>query len=64
MRLSRESGFPRDVAFELDEKELLFRHFGLPFSEEHVRGICNIGKGTKRQDLSAIGKHGIGFKSV
>lgn len=63
-RLAKENGFARDVVFELENGRLQFRHFGLPFNEEHVRGICNIGKGTKRQDLSAIGKHGIGFKSV
>ena len=63
-RLEREKEFSGEVAFELDAHGLLFRHFGLPFAEEHVRGICNIGKGTKQQDLSAIGTHGIGFKSV
>ena len=63
-RLALEDSFPRDVVFELQNNCLLFRHFGQPFNEEHVRGICNIGKGTKRQDLSSIGKHGIGFKSV
>lgn len=63
-RLMNENGFARGVAFELESDRLLCRHFGLPFSEAHVRGICNIGKGTKRGDLSAIGKHGIGFKSV
>lgn len=63
-RLANENGFARDVVFELENERMQFRHFGLPFNEEHVRGICNIGKGTKRQDLSAIGKHGIGFKSV
>lgn len=63
-RLNNETGFSRDVTFDLDSRSLRFRHCGLPFGEEHVRGICNIGKGTKQQDLSAIGTHGIGFKSV
>ena len=63
-RAAQEEGFSRDVDFTLDRKKLSFRHHGLPFSEEHVRGICNIGKGTKGTDLTAIGKHGIGFKSV
>ena len=63
-RLEHENDFPRDVIFELDTNSLVFRHFGMPFNDEHVRGICNIGKGTKRRDLSAIGTHGIGFKSV
>ncbi len=63
-RLECETDFPRDVLFELNKDGLVFRHFGLPFSEEYVRAICSIGKGTKRQDLTAIGKFGIGFKSV
>src|SRR2546426_11831828 len=42
----------------------LFRssHHGAPFTELDVRGICGIGEGTK--DLTAIGRFGIGFKSV
>src|SRR5947209_1794260 len=63
-RLQSETGFQRAVTFRLGRDALSFRHSGLPFAEEHVRGICNIGKGTKRRDLTAIGKHGIGFKSV
>lgn len=63
-RAAEEDGFPRDVAFTLHHKALRFQHSGLAFSEEHVRGICNIGKGTKGKDLTSIGKHGIGFKSV
>lgn len=63
-RLCKEQGFQQTVAFQLTHGSLCFRHSGLPFSEEHVRGICNIGKGTKSHDLTAIGKHGIGFKSV
>jgi len=63
-RLQVEKDFQRAVAFRLTPEALYFQHSGLPFAEEHVRGICNIGKGTKRQDLTAIGKHGIGFKSV
>ena len=63
-RLSRGEAFERTVSFRLTPVALFFQHSGLQFSEEHVRGICNIGKGTKQQDLTAIGKHGIGFKSV
>jgi Domain of unknown function (DUF3883) len=63
-RASYERNFPKDVRFELRAGDLLFTHYGLPFVEEHVRGICNIGRGTKSRDLTAIGKHGIGFKSV
>src|SRR2546426_7489451 len=42
----------------------LFRssHHGAPFTEGDVRGICGIAESTK--DLTAIGRFGIGFKSV
>lgn len=63
-RLQLGQDIQRSVAFRLTREALVFRHAGLPFAEEHVRGICNIGKGTKRHDLTAIGKHGLGFKSV
>jgi hypothetical protein len=63
-RSDREDGFRKDVSFELLDNGLSFRHYGLPFDEKHVRAICKIGKGTKDDDLTAIGKHGIGFKSV
>jgi len=39
-------------------------HSGLSFSEEHVRAICSIKRGTKVKNLNDIGKFGIGFKSV
>lgn len=63
-RSTIERSFSRDVTFELKHDGLFFRHFGLPFAEQHVRGICNIAQGTKETDLTAIGKHGVGFKSV
>ena len=37
-------------------------HFGKPFDDRDVRGICGIAESTK--DLTAIGRFGIGFKSV
>ena len=43
---------------------LEIRHDGRPFTEADVRGVCGIGKGTGRDDLTRIGKFGIGFKSV
>lgn len=63
-RAAHDNDFPKEVKFELSRDALSFRHYGLPFTEKHVRGICNIGRGTKSRDLTAIGKHGIGFKSV
>lgn len=37
-------------------------HFGVPFNEQDVRGICGIVQSTKDED--SIGCFGIGFKSV
>ena len=52
----------RAVTFHLTGKTLRVSHFGLPFDEPDVRGICGIAESTK--DLTAIGRFGIGFKSV
>src|SRR5947209_15232114 len=49
--------FPRNVTFRLFPDHLEVTHSGLPFSEDHVRAICSIKRGTKA-------KFGIGFKSV
>ena len=37
-------------------------HFGVPFDEGDVRGVCGIAE--SRKGLTAIGRFGIGFKSV
>ena len=55
---------PRAVSFELTENQLRVSHFGDPFNAEDVKGICQIGNSTKEGDLTAIGRFGIGFKSV
>jgi len=52
----------RSVSFQLDPRMLRVSHFGKPFDEEDVRGICGIAESTK--NLTAIGRFGIGFKSV
>jgi hypothetical protein len=52
----------RSVSFMLDHNELRVSHFGKPFDEADVRGVCGIAESTK--DLTAIGRFGIGFKSV
>ena len=52
----------RAVTFHLTGKTLRVSHFGLPFDEPDVRGICGIAESTK--GLTAIGRFGIGFKSV
>jgi Protein NO VEIN, C-terminal len=52
----------RAVSFTLSRTELRITHWGQPFNEDDVRGICGIGESTK--DLTSIGCFGIGFKSV
>jgi Domain of unknown function (DUF3883) len=55
---------PKSVQFRLAPSELLFSHFGLPFTEKDVRGICGIAESTKVQASDEIGRFGIGFKAV
>jgi len=52
----------RSIQFRLGANALRVSHFGKPFDEADVRGICGIAESTK--DLTAIGRFGIGFKSV
>lgn len=54
---------PRSVSFALKRDALQVSHFGQPFTEADVRGICGIGQSTK-PGLTAIGRFGIGFKAV
>lgn len=53
---------PRRVTFELTSTCLVVSHFGRPFDEADVRGVCGIAESTK--DKFSIGRFGIGFKSV
>jgi hypothetical protein len=52
----------RAVSFALSESALRVSHSGKPFDDRDVRSICGIAESTK--DLTAIGRFGIGFKSV
>jgi hypothetical protein len=52
----------RAVRFMLSQDTLTFSHYGRPFHDANVRGICGIDESTK--DRNAIGRFGIGFKSV
>ncbi|MCD6174527.1 MAG: hypothetical protein J7K65_01995, partial [Planctomycetes bacterium] len=52
------------ILFELFEDRLEVKHDGRLFDEPDVRGVCGVGKGAKSEDLTQIGKFGIGFKSV
>lgn len=62
LRTGRPSGPRSGVHFHLRGHTLEFRHYGRPFTEADVRSICAIGESTK--DETAIGRFGIGFKSV
>ena len=52
------------VLFRLFEDRLEVVHDGEIFEDRDVRGICGVGEGTKADDLTKIGKFGIGFKAV
>ena len=52
------------ILFRLFDDRLEVTHDGRPFDERDVRGVCGVGEGTKAEDLTQIGKFGIGFKSV
>lgn len=62
--LGRRSGWQgsREVNFHLTDRVLTLSHSGAPFDASDVRGVCGIAQSTK--DLNAIGRFGIGFKSV
>lgn len=51
------------INFALAEDSLTISHYGKPFDEADVRGVCGIAESTK-EELSSIGRFGIGFKSV
>jgi hypothetical protein len=55
---------PKSVAFRLYSHRLEVSHFGQPFTEDDVRAISDVLRGTKKADEKQIGKFGIGFKSV
>lgn len=60
----RPSGWAgnRSVAFDLSAEQLVVTHHGQPFNAADVQGVCGIDESTK--DITAIGRFGIGFKSV
>ncbi len=62
--LRRRTGWsgPRTVTFDLDGAGLRVSHYGIPFDEKDVRGVCGVAESTK--DQTSIGRFGVGFKSV
>ena len=53
-----------ETAFVLSPDVLTFEHNGRPFNEADIRGITDIGEGTKAENDDKIGRFGIGFKAV
>lgn len=53
-----------EVRFELFDDRLDIYHDGKPFDFEDIKGVTGIGISTKKGKPDAIGKFGVGFKSV
>lgn len=64
VREQPDSPLPKRVTFRLHSNRLEVGHFGQPFNEANVRAICDVLRGTSRDDDDQIGYFGIGFKSV
>lgn len=64
LRERGESSNPTSVHFDLQPNGLEVRHFGRLFDPSNVKSICAINESTKRNELTEIGRFGIGFKSV
>lgn len=54
----------KEITFSLFEDHLKIFHNGKDFDFNDVDGITGIGISTKKDDINAIGKFGVGFKSV
>jgi hypothetical protein len=59
-----EDASAKTVHFELFEDRLDICHDGRDFDFKDIEGVTGIGISTKKTDLTAIGKFGVGFKSV
>lgn len=54
----------KTAEFVLHRDKVVFEHDGATFTEDNVRGITNIGEGTKPEGGDEIGRFGVGFKAV
>ncbi len=52
------------IRFDLHPDKLEVQHNGRLFTEQDVIGLSDIGRSTKKDDTTQIGRFGIGFKSV
>ncbi len=54
----------KEIKFELFRDKLDIYHNGRDFEFKDIEAITGIGNSTKEEDLTKIGKFGVGFKSV
>jgi len=59
-----EDAHAKEVRFEIFEDRLDIYHDGNDFDIEDIDGVTGIGISRKKDDLTSIGKFGVGFKSV
>lgn len=59
-----EDAKAKRILFNLQEDRLEVYHDGKEFSFQDIKAITGIGISTKKDDINAIGKFGVGFKSV
>ncbi|MEN6294865.1 MAG: DUF3883 domain-containing protein [Chloroherpetonaceae bacterium] len=59
-----EDEHANEIRFELFEDRLDVYHNGKDFDINDIDGVTGIGISKKKDDLNAIGKFGVGFKSV
>ena len=64
MLQNAEDVVAEEISFILENKRLIVRHNGIPFSANNVHSICSVGASTKRDEPNKIGKFGMGFKTV
>lgn len=59
-----EDAKAKRLEFRVFDDRLEVVHDGRLFDERDVRGVCGVGDGTKAEDLTSVGRFGVGFKSV
>lgn len=59
-----EDAEAKSIKFVQYSDRLEVMHDGRPFTEENLKGLCDIGKSDKVDNLNQIGEFGVGFKSV
>ena len=59
-----EDAEAKTITFRLYDDQLEIFHNGKDFDADDINAITGIGLTTKKEDINAIGKFGVGFKSV